>query len=476
MRVPRAIGLVTLADLCFAPCKMKRLLIGVLGLGAAVAALLFAWIGINALDEELSPEAQALVAAAAPRSGPIDATNAVVWMSALTAPQRDDPLEYAQRRLGAALGGGRIDNRAPELALPTLADCKPEESYCLPLMSDQAAAIEKALSQRARHAQLTARMRAAPVFKEVAGAATPGLPVSDARGLLYAQSLLLAYVRVAATVGDWREVVDDLEEDMAFNRRALGGFTDLTSKLVAIRAVGRNALFTAQLWQCHGEDLRAYGDRLKALAVPVSDVDLSLSRSAQRDVSGFIAVMQSQGRNSLPILAGEQSPNLLGRFEALFFQPRATANAFAARLAPQLPALTGETRAFDDARDAIKSLGVSKDRTRWYWPPSLLNPVGKFLAEAFDTDYTTYQASAHDVQAVLTLVRARLELPAKAMPEDWAALLDDPRWVDPYTGQRLRLDQNLGQAAVVARRGSHGIHPMLKVTNGRLVADLPTPR
>lgn len=88
-----------------------------------------------------------------------------------------------------------------------------------------------------------------------------------------------------------------------------------------------------------------------------------------------------------------------------------------------------------------------------------------------EMDMTSYQASLHDLQATLALVRARLSVPPAPTMQDWEVALQATDSTDPYTGARLVIDPKLLQPAIAARRLDAGwAQFMLKATGGKLVA------
>lgn len=441
---------------------------------AAIAlpvSALAAWTALNVVDETLTPEAIALIESAKALPGPIDESNAVVWMAALTAPRREDPLEYGKKRLTAMLAGTGVDNRAPELRIPPEAQCRPEESRCFPIDGAQAETLLNAQEHAAEAMALAARMREAPVFVEVAGRTTSAVPVTDARGLAYAQELDFATVRLAAAAGEWEAAIATLEATAAFNRKALAAWKTLIPKLITANAVARDALLAVQLWQQYGQSLGAFQPRLVALAAPLTPADLSLAHAAARDVAGTASQIAGGGRDSLALLAGVE-PDLKGRIEMIFYLPNATVNAIAARANQFGPALTGVTRDFDEARKAVPRIGSDASNPNVEWHLALRNATGKVLIDAIGAnDYTEYQASMHDAQALLALARARLSAPSTATEADWAVTLGDPRWIDPYTGEKLKIAAGLSQPAIAARRrDATWLKAMLGSTQGRLVA------
>lgn len=450
---------------------MKRLA-HLVWLLAGIVVLLAGWILVNAIDEDLTPEARAVVAAGEPTTGPLTEDNGYVWMTSLATPSGQDPLAFAREQLQLVGAGQKPTADTGTLRLPPQTSCKPDEGMCLPVAPSNIAALEEALTAAAEREALAEKMRRAPTFVEILAPATLHAPLPDLRGVLYAQELAFARARLASGRGDWNAAVSILEADMAFNRTALKSVRSVVSKMVTSRAVGRSSLFAVQLWRVHGAELQEQQPRLVAMLADLPVEALRMAPSLDLELATLVRDMHVYGKESIVRMAGamEVEADLGDDFQRLFFQPNATANLIVARAAAKRPAFDGETMKFDAARRSIMLRTHEEDKP-WYHYVALRNPVGTFLADAAATDYTTYQAALHDLQAVLALTRARISLPPSVAPDDWALLSSNPAAVDPYTGKQLSVDLALGQPSIAARRTPGWPKSMLEVTEGKLVGD-----
>lgn len=439
---------------------------------AVLAAVLAVWIGVNAFDEDLSPEAQAILALGEPTAGPLSEDNGFLWMTSLSAPAGEDPMAFARKHLEALRAGDKPPSSVSPIRLPPEASCKPEEKPCLPLSDADSQAVIAALNEAADREVRADRMRKSPLFAEVWGPAAVHAAMPDLRGVIYAQELAFARARLASRSGDWDGLLTVLEADMAFNRSVLEHTRHIVSKIVAARAIGRSALFAVQVWRNHGDQLERYQPRLAALATELSVKQLRLEPGFDLELAMIVRDLHLYGKNSMLRIGEttESEAGLRGQVEKAFFQPNATANLIVADAARQRPALTGVTRKFDDARKAIVWLPTNKAK-EWYQYIALRNPVGRFLADASAMDYTPYQATLHDLQALLILTRARINLSAKPHHDEWLRLMTSAGWEDPFTGTSLAVDEELGQAAIAARRTPGWPKTMVDVTGGKLVGD-----
>lgn len=454
---------------------LKRLTAFFLALLVGAGLVVSAWLLSNAFDADLSPDARRIVELNVASDAPADESNAYFWLTALGAPDAADPAAFARARLKAIVAGPPVASLDSRFGLDdkTVA-CRPEHFDCLRADADTLARLMKFIEGEAWRAQLIERMRAAPHFVEIHGVMGPEFVPGDAGHLLKAQAFTFARVRLAAAVQEWEITVSELEEDMAFQRRALAGVRTLVPKLIAAQAVLRNAKLAAALWHSHGAALEPQRDRLRNLAAPLPEADPSLVFAGELDRGAFIGLLAREGRDSFSELNAGKNPTLRSRLERLVFLPNQTANELAAQFAAQRAALNGVTRDFDAARHASQSALPSEAPAHWWQRFAIRNSVGHHMSTESSFDITPYQAALHDLQATLTLTRALLTLPPAPSREDWQAVLRSPEFSDPYTGAPLIVDEKLGQPAIAARRTeAQWAQPMFKATGGKLVALLP---
>lgn len=441
---------------------------------AVALGLAAGWIGVNAFDEELSPEALRIVEAGTSNPDALHDDNGYVWMTSLAAPPGEDGLAFAKTKLAGFQRGESVQWTSDRLQLPAPALCRPEERACFPLSVDDARATEATLTGLGDVETRIQRMRNAPVFAEVLASASVSAPFADLRGVIYAQDVAFAKVRLAAAAEDWDRAIRLLEADAAFNRSVLANVQTVVARQVAGRAVGRNALLAAQFWKAYGAAIPDYQPRLVALAADLAPSVLSMQRSVDLETASLARDLTVSGRDSLHRLAGvgASQAGIRGEFEKLFFQPNATANLIVARVHAQRPALNGVTADFDAARTA-KATAQPPANASWHHFITVRNPVGQYLADEAATDYSDYQASLHDIQALLRLVRARLSLPPSPSEQDWHRVLASGDVRDPYTEKVVAFDPALGQPAIAARRSPGWPKAMITATGGRLVGEMP---
>jgi len=451
---------------------MKRLLSVFLALLGGAGVVVCVWLLSNAFDAELTPEARRIVDMNVASAEPADETNAYFWLTALGAPDPTDPAAFARTRLAALVAGPPAAVQEPRFALDDkTVDCRPEHYDCLNSAADKLMALMDLLETEAWREQLTDRMRAAPLFVEIHGAMGPEMVAGDAGHLLKAQAFTIARVRLSAAIGEWDIAVSELEKDMAFQRRALASVHNIVPKMIAAYAINRNVRLAADLWRTHGKDLAAQRERLRQLAAPIPEKDLSLVLAGELDRGAFVGLLAREGRDGLLTLAGLQQPTLRDRVEQLLFLPQQTANDIVAQFVEQRPVLNGDTRAFDAARAEWQRGRPAEDQAPWWQTFAFRNSSGRLMATEGEMDMTPYQASLHDLQATLALVRARLSVPPVPTMQDWEAALQASDLTDPYSGARLIIDPELLQPTIAARRLDAGwAQFMLKATGGRLVA------
>lgn len=427
--------------------------------GWSVAAMALAagvTVALNALDEPLSVEARRL-AAAAPQPE-AETGNAYVWMLGLRAPATEDAYAWGARvlaRLQEADGhGGQLDQRDPLLAdYPADARdqevfCVPEKGSCIDLVAERSSEVHRQLAQARVLLDRAAEMRSQPTFTDAYVPHSVLSPLPQYQNAARAQSATLLLASVAAVDGRFDQALALAQADMHFSRRMLAGSTNLVGKMVANTCVARNALFLSDLLSKRPTPMRSYSDRLAAAVGPLSPEESLLEPALRDEAAKRLRFLLTEVPRNGPlwVYRGAQAPRVIADLAALFYQPNVTANEATRRFEEDLAVAQVAAAQFDAVREASRA-SISAYRKLSVWD-YLRNPAGNILVRSARNDYANYVARMHDLQGLITLVRAQVAMQALRSPVERAAFLASDRakaLANPYTGVPLSVDAATGE-------------------------------
>src|SRR5712692_2871463 len=308
---------------------------------AALAVVALSVVGINAWDEPLSPQAQALLKP--PEIGKPGPDNAWIADIGFHAPLGAEPSEWGSKIIerSRALDQGKAVEFDPDKDPKALRYSGGRAWFDLakqwPLEAAQSKpeVLRQLLDKNAELYRRYQRVRELPRYAETFLATRPTTPLGMLTATLEGNQLALAKVALAAIEGNFGAAVSELERESSYHRRVLTQSQTLLSRLIAAAMLARDWAMLSDLVRVHGARLRPFRQRLAAIAGPLPVAGLDLQ-----------AVFRVEGFNMATTLPGwrramwEEDPEvkiftdlrgqrLFYRIEALGFRPNATVNAFA---------------------------------------------------------------------------------------------------------------------------------------------------
>lgn len=421
----------------------------------AIVLVMAGAVAVNALDEPLSVEARRLVAAAQPPRA--EARNAYVWMLGLRAPETEDAYAWGAGVLArlqqADARGGSLDEQDPLLA-NYLADagdqqifCVPEKVSCIDLAEERGSEVRHQLAQARVLLDRAAQMRSRPGFADAYVPHSVLSPMPQYHNAARAQSATLLAASAAAVQGRFDQAVALAEADMSFSRRMLAGSTSLVGKMVANTCVARSALFLSDLISKRPDAMRTYGERLAAAVRPLSAAESVLEPALRDEAAKRLRFLLNEVPRNGPlwVYRGAQTPGIADQLATLFYQPNVTANEATRRFEEDLGVAQVAAPNFDAAREASRA-SISQYQALSVWD-YVRNPAGNILVRSARNDYANYVARMHDLQGLITLVRAQLAMRSLTSPAQRAAFLasgNGTALANPYTGAPLSVDAATG--------------------------------
>ncbi len=444
-----------------------------------LAALFLAWVMfVNRNDEPLTPEAQALLSYRAEEA--LDMENGYVALTGFTAPAGSDwkkagaeqlrrPNEalergwHEEKNSGAAeekleFVGGNDKDSLLKLSR-NFSDAELQAS--LRELPQQAEKIESLLKDNAELVERYKSMLALPAFREPRSASIfmPHFPnfASETRKV---RNLLFAETSLAALEGDVRPLLDFLEQDMRFWRRAMRSDTVLiTAFVVQSPLMDDIRLLRALLPQIDISNPETV-ERLRALLTPLSPAERSLGRVYENEWHGqalFYMNMEEENRKTCEYASSFMEEKIdchpfgTDFFTRWTYQPQATLNRYALHIVRVRGLLQLTPKEFiQRSSSGMNGQKGESEENLWEW----LNPynfTGRILADIASPtlsvgDYVSYR---YDLAAALQLVRAQLELRLagidaeknpQAVPEFLAQAGEETR--NPYTEAPFVWDEN----------------------------------
>lgn len=439
--------------------------------GALVAIAVLAYavlLVINRNDESPSADAERLTAMMRDRPVLADTANGYIHVLGLAAAPDTDPVALGSVRNNhieaftpatsggyfPALPGEDTDYKAARSpAVVALADACSEAAACAEALHAHPGSVAQWLAGEQWLLDRYRRMLATEGWREPVPT-NVGAPLAGYQHVMETQKLHLLSVRQHAIAGDAGAVRDLLERDLVFWRQVLASSDLLVSKMIAAAGVRRN-------FALGNLALRELPADLVDVAVPpswrqpVTVAERSLARALGGEwhaTGGALRMAMSPAA-----LTADSGLQLGERLLRPLFQPQATLNAFAARMAglgrlselpyPEIgPALDGLAEARDDASPSYR----------------LYNPVGAILDSIAAPAYTHYVARLADLegQRRATLLAATLRIGGTPREAAADALRDAPLR-RPHDGAPFEWDAASGSIVFhgleQGERGRHGV-------------------
>lgn len=420
----------------------------------AVAAL----FGINATDEALSADAQALQDAAKPPEP--SERNGFIDFLALGAPAGVSVQEVGLAQLrayntsgGGGLPGVKIEQRILDCAKGAVLDCAATLARDKPLAAQ--------LGAYALFLERYRAMRAKPEFVDLLAAPSPSDPLPAYQELVYGNRLALLIAADRFLAGDRAAALDELEAEYAFYRRVSAGARTLLPKMIAFAMLDRSALFAAELARRIPVEDKASFVRLDAMLRPPSAAELDMKRTWETELGEKVGWMRTRKHVRLSDAEYEVFANFgdkRGRpwwdpLAPYLYRPHQSVNHFVAQ-SRVLQRVTTEpaTRfhaAVEERRAEVQAMQPG-------FAGLLFSPAGYFNYHLALHDLTDYVGRAHAHGGFQSLVRLQVRLRAAGTSKtaDVAAALAGPlgrEHVDPFTGKTVEFDTARGTIGFAVR-------------------------
>ena len=461
---------------------LRAALVSFAWLIGTLAVLFGAAVAYYSFDDELSPDAKALLAA--PKLGePTDANGYLAFLG-MGAPSGHDQMEWGKKVVAAFRAhdadGFKKDAAWENTVKPQLAFskdvpwCAPEEQSCLAVARKKGEALAKLLEDNREMLARYRTMRDKPVFEEAYFSPRADAPLPPYLLIANAQRLaLLAVIRQAAA-GDVEGAIGELEQETAFHGRLAASVRHLIGKSIAAVLIARDALVLSDLIAANKAGIAPYGARIEAMARRL-DVDLTL-REAPWEI--YVSATQALELRRRPPHGSPDAPGnvLIDMLGALIYRPNASVNDLVANHKEQLAILGKGPLNFDQA------LAKAEEATRRLESPSWIdvfrNPVGSLLLSMGPVSYGEFFARAHNVAGLLRLVALQAAVVARGIesPEAIAQFLASEAanpYADPFTGKPMAWDGSARQLYFQPRgRGAGWIEALKTRYNGRIAVSL----
>lgn len=446
-----------------------------LGVAATSVVAVTAAAIYNAFDEDLGPQAKALLVA--PPMGKIDDGNGYIAFLGLVAPPQEDQMDWgrkaavarkAQADPGFIRTAAWSETTRPHLKVDSTAWCKPD---CAAEAKRDPATVAARLANRT-NAQLLARyrnVRAAPDFSDLNfGALNSGASASYP-ALTAGAALALGEGALKAGTGDVGALVAELEQEVKFHRRMVESGRTLPSVMTGETLLARDLLAISELLRSDSKGIAPYLGRLHQMtAPPISDDGI---QAAARWLAHENVGWAREWRRLFE--AGGLPP--VNRVMSLFIQPDATANTIAAVMSAEASLANVPAPRFDHERLAIRQANEVRRERPWY--AEARNPVGKSLLELATSSVGAYVARFHDLRALARAVDLQVTLAERGIvePAAIAAFVSGDgakTHVDPYTERGFAFDSSKRALSYEPRGDSRWARELKKRRTGRVAIEL----
>lgn len=447
----------TSAKATISPVKRALLLALKFSLSLVAVAILgfLALVLINAFDEDLSADAQALLAP--PQMGKVEDGNGFVAFLGMQAPADQDQMAWGRKAAAAYMAQAQPGfvqssewkeaTRGHLRAGPGKAWCTPESRDCLAEAKRDATPIASLLAADGNRLFLTRyrKAREAATFADVYVGANPAATIPPYGSLAYGASLALADVALKLASGDVEGAVAELEQEVGFHRRMIAGGRSLIAVMIGNRLLSRDLLTISELVRGDGERVAPYRARLAALARPQASaaaLEPALRFEAHTWTTFAHRIRAILRDNGGWMLSGDIHSPALNWAQSLFALPNQTANLVAATAKIEFSIAAAPAAQFDAKAKEIDAAKMSQLARPWY--SNLRNPVGKANFEDTAT-FTTYAARMHDLQALERMTSLQIALAESGAGDAAAAAAfvageGGKTYSDPYTGKPFAFD------------------------------------
>lgn len=440
---------------------MKRALKAIGWIAGLVLLVFGILVGVNAVDEDLSPESRKLLGEAS--FAIKDEDNAYFALWGMTAAEGADPHAVGKRvaaAIAAKLSGpdtaisasayeGEIRKLKPSPAIGKLCDWARDDCY-----AKLGAAADRADALVLENGTLLARYAALGRYKGYSDTtpprvATPFPPFQDVSNMA-TLDLLAAIAEVKR--GDAAAGMKRIGSGISTARVLLAASGQLLPRMVLANVLHRHATVVAGLAAEHPDAVAAGQAQFAKWLAPLTAEERSVAPVLGYEFAGMHNLFADMAKDSRTwaVIGGES--NIPEWIQMRFLQPNATSNMLAATISDEqrlvvLPAekLLAGLPALEQRLDAQKASPGA-------W--SVRNPTGRMLVDAAGMDYAQYALRMHDLDAHLRLVALAVEIRARGLEPQaiagFVASAGAPA-VDPYTGKAFQWDADKRELSTASR-------------------------
>lgn len=434
---------------------------------AAVVLLAAALLATNATDENLSTQAQAMLAS--PESRCPDSDNLFVLLAGLDAPADKSPLAVGEANIAAYRR--IVAEHLPLRDVSALEVGRTPKSARLNMRSDlsQWNMLTSSIWERSRHAEIAAWTSADRVLLDryTALSASKGYEEEVLRSsseLYYTvpqslRALYLAGVARAVQSGTNAEqlaAIKSLAGDAALWQRMLQGEGTLVSKMVATAYLHADFILLADLIEDRTVALAQIQDGAAALLEPWPVDSWKIGKVFRTEYRRWSAELKDTVEDPEHFLHGMGiPPDWVQRrstdFGRLFVKENATRNLQARVLEPLIRVGDDPARYSENARTYSEWFARLPSKS---FPAILYNPIGKSLVYAGGPGFLDYPLRTYDVAAFQRLVVLAYQLRAhSASPAEVPGFMTThPEWsTHPVDRTPFAWDAQTGEIRVIPR-------------------------
>jgi len=415
-------------------------------------------LAINAFDEDLSPEATALVLEPGTPVPPNE--NAYFTVFGFQAPPgqdahargieivgeyekilKADPFVDPVRSLDEMLGKDRLQFKGDE---KKLCSRSPDSSRCITYYMGNTGDVDRLLADNKLLLERYFKLTSYPHYRETLPVVVAS-PLPHLSFVRMAHQLMLAKTALLVKEGKVAAALSQLQRDAVFNRRMAEEGSTLISKLIALSLLSSDARALSEIIAAN--KLSAVDiARANAILKPLSAAERNFNKAFRNEA----AVMRNavsdgikEGKFFTIYGASSRWDRVKWQLVRPFYKPNATINVLSKNYAHivELDALS--------AKDLAERTGSGKEAEfiraaqalRW---DMVYNPVGKFIVAIAIPDFTGYLVRGHKADGLMRLVSLQLLLKENRIQD---ARLEQfikesgPRYADPYTGGVMRWDE-----------------------------------
>ncbi len=435
-----------------------------------LCALVLLIIGINWFDEDLSPEAKALLIAPPNPYEPEE--NLYLALLGFDAKEGESPIAAGQARVATYEKEVVAVLKDPQYVLQVFPDstwqkkeklefqgkvdfCRPLTKSCLADVEIHREEISRLLKANWELYRRYSRLHGLKGYYETA---TPSFYIMSPYAPSPVRQLYLANIALRTqsnTHLQRKAAIADLRNDINTWRRQLAGSGSLISKMLAVAYLQGDYALLADIIADRKLDLEGFSPEIR-LAVELSDEDdwkIGILFTFEYRINAFWwdQMRVVKGKWLLADSASEER-GLWERFFDLIMSPFLKINAtqnLQARVTAQLQKMADADPAeFFVARDVYRNW--LRDHVE-FGVHYVYNPTGKILMNVASTAYENYSLRAYDAAAFQRLVRLGYEIRNQKV-EDKAVpmfMQQHPQWAShPVDGRPFVWDENKREIAV----------------------------